>query len=192
PEATPSPVLTPTYCSGCKKMFATREAFARHEPMHALSAKLFPCLECGKYYRHNTALVIHRRTHTGEKPYGCGVCGRRFNARSSLVTHGKIHAANKACPPCPECGKTFASPDDLLRHRQLCRSRGYACDDCGKRFRAEAELAAHRLIHPTEELYLCSGCGRDFTQYSKLLRHQKSHPQPPPVFISGERMLGGQ
>lgn len=192
PDVTSSPVLTPTYCSNCKKMFATIEAFTRHEPMHSLTVKLHPCLECGKYYRHNTALVIHRRTHTGEKPYGCTECGRRFNARSSLVTHGKIHAGKKLCE-CSECGMSFTRTDDLFHHQLMHnRERKFSCDDCGKCFKAESELAVHRRAHPAVELFLCSGCGRDFTQYTKLLRHQKSHPQLPPVFITGERMLADQ
>lgn len=193
PEVTSS-VLTPTYCSKCNKMFATIEAYTKHEPMHEpmnMNIKLYPCLECGKYYRHNTALVIHRRTHTGEKPYGCKLCGRRFNARSSLVTHGKTHAGRKVYN-CSQCGKSFARPEDLFLHQLVhSRERKFTCE-CGKGFTGEVELAAHRRAHPDEELFLCSGCGRDFTQYSKLLRHQKSHPQPPPLLITGDSVLGGQ
>ncbi|XP_075034337.1 uncharacterized protein LOC142095286 isoform X2 [Mixophyes fleayi] len=191
-ELASTSVLTPTYCSKCKKMFATSEAFGRHEPMHTLNVKLFPCTECGKYYRHNTALVIHRRTHTGEKPYCCTECGRCFNARSSLVTHGKIHSGEKIYS-CSECGKGFAKTDDLFNHQLMHnRERKFSCNDCGKCFKVESELIAHRKIHPVEELFLCSVCGKDFTQYSKLLRHQKTHPKPPPVFITSEKMLKDQ
>lgn len=191
-DVAPPSVPSPAYCSKCKKMFATGEAFGRHEPMHMLNIKLFPCIECGKYYRHNTALVIHRRTHTGEKPYSCAECGRCFNARSSLVTHGKIHSGEKLYS-CSECGKSFAKTDDLFNHQLMhYRERKYTCNDCGKCFKVEAELLAHRENHPAEELFLCSGCGKDFTQYSKLLRHQKTHPKPPPVFITSERMLKDQ
>ncbi|XP_072279782.1 uncharacterized protein [Pyxicephalus adspersus] len=187
PESEVTPFLTPTYCSNCKKMFATHEAYSRHEAMHTLGAKLFPCVECGKYYRHNTALVIHRRTHTGEKPYSCAECGRRFNARSSLVTHSKVHAGKKNCP---ECGKSFIRTDDLFHHQLIHnRERKFSCDDCSKCFKSECELTAHRRVHPTGDLFLCSGCGRDFTQYSKLLQHQKSHPQPPPILITKKSML---
>ncbi|XP_066443833.1 zinc finger protein 391-like [Eleutherodactylus coqui] len=187
-----SSVLSPTYCSKCKKMFATGEAYGRHEPMHTLSVKLFPCTECGKYYRHNTALVIHRRTHTGEKPYCCSECGRCFNARSSLVTHGKIHSGKKVYS-CSECGKGFSKTDDLFNHQLMhYRERSYTCGDCGKCFKVESDLVAHRNIHPVEELFLCSVCGKDFTQYSKLLRHQRTHPKPPPVFITSEKMLKDQ
>ncbi|KAM4031043.1 uncharacterized protein ACNLHF_018612 isoform 1-T1 [Anomaloglossus baeobatrachus] len=191
-DTAPSSVPSPTYCSKCKKMFATTEAYGCHESMHMVNLKLFPCTECGKYYRHNTALVIHRRTHTGEKPYCCSECGRCFNARSSLVTHGKIHSGKKLYS-CSECGNSFAKTDDLFNHQLMhYRERKYTCSDCGKCFKVEAELVAHRKIHPLEVLFLCSVCGKDFTQYSKLLRHEMTHPKPPPVFITSEKMLKDQ
>ncbi|XP_077107143.1 uncharacterized protein LOC143764917 isoform X2 [Ranitomeya variabilis] len=192
PDTGPPSVPSPTFCSKCTKMFATSEAYGCHEPMHLLNIKVFPCTECGKYYRHNTALVIHRRTHTGEKPYCCSECGRRFNARSSLVTHGKVHSGKKLYS-CSECGKSFAKTDDLFNHQLMhYRERKYTCSDCGKCFKVEAELVAHRKIHPVEELFLCSVCGKDFTQYPNLLRHEKTHPKLPPVFITSERMLKDQ
>ncbi|XP_073444466.1 uncharacterized protein [Dendrobates tinctorius] len=192
PDTGPPSVPSPTYCSKCTKMFATSEAYGCHEPMHLVNIKLFPCTECGKYYRQNTALVIHRRTHTGEKPYCCRECGRCFNARSSLVAHGKVHSRKKL-NSCSECGKNFAKTDDLINHQLVhYRERKYICSDCGKCFKVEAELVAHRKIHPVEELFLCSVCGKDFTQYPKLLRHEKTHPKLPPVFITSERMLKDQ
>ncbi|XP_073444467.1 uncharacterized protein [Dendrobates tinctorius] len=192
PDTGPPSVPCPTYCSKCTKMFATSEAYGCHEPMHLVNIKLFPCTECGKYYRQNTALVIHRRTHTGEKPNCCRGCGRCFNARSSLVTHGKVHSGKKLYS-CSECGKNFAKTDDLINHQLVhYRERKYICSDCGKSFKVEEELVAHRNIHPVEELFLCSVCGKDFTQYPKLLRHEKTHPKLPPVFITSERMLKDQ
>ncbi|KAM3913596.1 uncharacterized protein RB166_018850 [Leptodactylus fuscus] len=185
-------VASPTYCSKCKKMFATSEAYSRHEPMHMLRIKHYTCIQCGKYYRYNTALVVHRRTHTGEKPYCCNKCGKRFHSRSSLATHGKMHSGEKLYF-CSECGTGFAKTDDLFNHQLVhCREKKYTCGDCGKCFKVESELVAHRKCHPMEELFLCSVCGKDFTQYSQLLQHQKTHPRPPPVFVTSEKMLKDQ
>ncbi|NXD03845.1 ZN397 protein, partial [Certhia familiaris] len=49
------------------------------------------CSECGKGFKSSSHLVIHRRSHTGERPYECGECGKRFQTSSNLVKHRGIH-----------------------------------------------------------------------------------------------------
>lgn len=53
--------------------------------------KLFICdfAGCGKQFKRNYNVQVHRRTHTGEKPFRCPFkdCGDKFKWRSTLRTH---------------------------------------------------------------------------------------------------------
>ena len=49
------------------------------------------CKYCGKVFGSDSALGIHIRSHTGERPYKCNICGNRFTTKGNLKVHFQRH-----------------------------------------------------------------------------------------------------
>lgn len=49
------------------------------------------CRYCSKIFGSDSALQIHLRSHTGERPFKCNVCSSRFTTRGNLKVHYQRH-----------------------------------------------------------------------------------------------------
>ncbi|XP_022913947.1 zinc finger and BTB domain-containing protein 18.3 [Onthophagus taurus] len=104
-----SGTFPPLHCDMCQKYFPTPAEWVHHiQNTHTefelrLSNKTLPlkqvkvpkqvgstlkiCTLCNKKFPSHASMIIHKRTHTGERPYMCEYCCKGFNVKSNLLRH---------------------------------------------------------------------------------------------------------
>ena len=81
------------------------------------------CEFCGKVFRNCSNLTVHRRSHTGEKPYRCRVCPYACAQSSKLTRHMRTHArVGRDALICVWCATPFSVPSTLEKHMRRCSS----------------------------------------------------------------------
>lgn len=79
------------------------------------------CEYCGKVFKNCSNLTVHRRSHTGEKPYKCELCSYACAQSSKLTRHMKTHGRmGKDVYRCRFCDMPFSVPSTLEKHMRKC------------------------------------------------------------------------
>lgn len=79
------------------------------------------CEFCGKVFKNCSNLTVHRRSHTGEKPYKCELCSYACAQSSKLTRHMKTHGRmGKDVYRCRFCDMPFSVPSTLEKHMRKC------------------------------------------------------------------------
>lgn len=128
-------------CAACGKCFPGTTSLLRHHCTK--KPKVYSCDVCHATFSHRSSLPVHRRTHTGERPFLCNYCPASFSHKMSLIRHVRTHTGE----------------------------RPYTCSTCFKSFRDQSTLARHVYTHADTKPFQCRYCLRRFSQQSHVKRH---------------------
>lgn len=142
---------------------------------------------CNAAFSRPNRLVIHTRSHTGDRPFQCTVAGcdkqyaRKQHLRRHIVTTHERHLSPARCGAfvCtePGCHQILSSRDALAKHVRNHRRRQHQCSVCLRSFHKRQQLVSHGYVHTGVRPWLCGygGCEQRFLTPSRLHTHRQRH-----------------
>ncbi|XP_022824744.1 zinc finger protein 718-like isoform X1 [Spodoptera litura] len=146
----------PAQCEHCPEEIPNARAYWKHfRLMHPNEnyplQKNCVCDICGKMFTCNALLVMHKRTHFGERPYKCSQCDKACFTAFDLRVHQQKHSDTRPFP-CNICSKAFKRKEALERHLKIhSGDNPFKCEICGVAFSKSCTRTLHvRTVHTKE------------------------------------------
>ncbi|XP_077432903.1 zinc finger protein 1035 [Vanacampus margaritifer] len=200
----------PYSCSDCDKHFLHSSHLKLHRATHRESTadSGYSCNRCNASHSSLEHFLGHLKTHENEvtstennadNGFRCPICSQWFTQATQLVSHFPVHSLSTL--KCKQCKITFASENDLEKHKRRYHApvSGFECKGCDKRFVGSEAFHQHSCSHKQqkmvtarksgagtkrqnavdeekidvtgEELYNCNACSMPFSSKSILLEH---------------------
>ncbi len=90
---------------------------------------------------------MHKRSHTGEKPYSCNICNKAYNSSSKLTRHNKSaeHLEKMTQFSFVQCGNEIIIKQEIPNEeiKPVEEIKPYPCDICNLRFKTRKSLKSH-------------------------------------------------
>ncbi|KAJ8049282.1 Zinc finger protein 74 [Holothuria leucospilota] len=163
-------------CRFCNRVATTRHTLVLHERTHT-GERPFKCEVCDKTFAYKSSYSLHTKLHTGEKRFQCQYCDWKFIQRIQCISHERTHTGERPFK-CEACGKAFSNNASFTAHKLTHaeeRERPFGCRFCKKRFYRRGHLRDHEQRHTAERRFVCRICGEAFSFQKELKVHKESH-----------------
>ena len=138
-------------CTQCSTTFKNKGYLGKHmKYIHSKKEfRKWKCDTCSKHFSQQGPLIVHKRTHTGER-LECSLCEATFAAKHNLKYH-------------------LAYTHSIGMHQT-----NFTCKVCNRSFTRKLTLQHHILTHIGLKQHLCDFCDYKATTKENLRRHLKT------------------